>query len=75
MNALKILDNPFEKNFVSEWLRFLQVTPSTILAYEKSLKRLEKFFAEHKISLPTFENLLDFRDELIKNNSPATAPQ
>ena len=72
MEALTILENPFKKNIIDNWLSFLQVTPSTVHAYTKSIRQLDKFFTANGITLPTFENLLSFRDELIKNNSPAT---
>lgn len=72
MSELINVDNPFNNNMIEAWLRFLQVTPSTVKAYSKSIKQLNKFLDANGILFPTFENLLSFRDELIKKKSPAT---
>ena len=64
--------NPFNSEIINGWLRFLQVSPATVKAYAKALKNLNRFLSANNIMYPRFENLLDFREELISKNSPAT---
>ena len=66
--AVAANDRLFER-----WILFSQVNPKSAETYQKSIKILADYFAERKISLPTRDDFLNYREFLKKKYSVATA--
>jgi integrase/recombinase XerC len=52
--------------------RQLDAEPKTIATYSRALKQLKVYFAEHGITEPNRQNIMDFRDSLKVNHKPTT---
>ena len=62
-----------DENLFEKWILFAQVKEQSAKNYLQGLKKLEKYFAENKISNPTREDFLNYREYLKDNFSVATA--
>ena len=63
----KITDNVFES-----WTSFLDVKPSTIETYKKSIRQFSVFLSSNNILSPTREDILSYKKSLLKNRKPTT---
>ena len=63
----KITDNVFES-----WTSFLDVKPSTIETYKKSIRQFSAFLSSNNISSPKREDILNYKKSLLKNRKPTT---
>lgn len=63
----KITDNVFES-----WTSFLDVKPSTIETYKKSIRQFSAFLSSNNISSPKREDILNYKKSLIENRKPTT---
>ena len=59
-------------SLVDRWLNFIDVSPKSKEAYTKSIKQLFKYFMENNITQPTRDDIIAFRDELMKTRKPST---
>lgn len=62
----------FGNDFVDKWLKFAAVSDKSIETYKGAIKQLFLYFAEKNISVPTREDLENFRDMLIDSGKAAS---
>ena len=55
-----------------DWLKFVDVQPTTFATYGRALKNFTKWLAENSISEVTREVVISYRDELLENLAPTT---
>lgn len=66
------VNNVMSMLVVDRWLNFIDVSPKSKEAYTKSIKQLFKYFAENNITQPTRDDIIAFRNELMKTRKPST---
>ena len=62
-----------DERLFEKWILFAQVKETSAKNYLQGIKRLEKYFSENRITNPTREDFLNYRDFLKENFSVATA--
>lgn len=61
-----------DNQLVNKWLKFAAVSEKSIATYKGCLKQLFIYFNENNISVPTREDLENFRDSLIDGGKSAS---
>lgn len=59
-------------NLIERWLKFAGVSKVSISTYNYSLRQLFAYFAENNISVPTRENLIEWRDNMIDSGKASS---
>lgn len=77
MNALINTNNniqvgTFKSDLIHDYISFLDVSPRTLEAYEKNLKRFLEWMYSQGITQPQRCNVIEYRDYLLKDKAPAT---
>lgn len=70
-NAIKI-SGLLGKNLVARWLKFAGVGSESVKTYSKCIKQLTGYFAANNISIPSRDDLENFRDSLIDSGKSAS---
>ena len=60
-------------SLAARWIKFAQVSASSVQAYEKGIKRLAEYFCAANITAPTRADLISYRDYLGSKYQPTTA--
>lgn len=60
-------------DLASKWLQFAQVSPSSVVSYQKGIKRLKEYFDANNIATPTRADLVAYREYLGGKYQPTTA--
>jgi integrase/recombinase XerC len=71
-NAPTIINNNFEALRAS-WLKYIDVRPTTARNYDNAIKYFIEWTAREEITTPTREDVVRYRDELLKEKSAGTA--
>ena len=66
------LDTKINDNVFKSWTSFLDVKPSTIETYKKSIRQFSSFLRSNDISSPTREDILNYKKKLLDNRKPTT---
>lgn len=61
-----------DDSIVNRWLKFAAVSEKSISTYSNCLKQLFIYFAENNISVPTREDIINWRDMLIDSGKSAS---
>ena len=70
MNAIvTVRDNAIERRqfgayLLNDFFAFLDVSPKTSATYQRALRQLFKYFTEHDIHTPCYDDILNFKKEL-----------
>ena len=59
--------------FVREWISFCDVKPDTLTNYNKAVKKLIIYLQEQGIAQPERQDIINFREYLLKTCKPSTA--
>ena len=75
MNELKeIKENQINlKEYAYKFLDYIDVSENTIMTYRVGLKNFFEYLKESRITIPTREDIIEYRDYLINNLKPTTA--
>ena len=65
-------DNISIQNYVDRFLSYIDVSDNTVSTYKVGLKSFCAYLKENSISIPTREDIINFRDTLKKNLKPTT---
>lgn len=63
----------FDFSLAARWIQFAQVSPASVIAYTKGIRRLQEYFTSNGITTPTRENMIGYREYLGKNYAATTA--
>lgn len=72
MQQQKTTEIVFNNQLVNRWLKFAAVSEKSIATYSNNLKQLFLYFSEKNISVPTREDLENYRDMLIDSGKAAS---
>ena len=81
MNDLISTDNKIAKstldlgNLSERWIRYLDVEPISVVAYNKAINQFVRFMAEAGVSKPTREDILIYKDYLVGSEHKPTTIQ
>lgn len=75
MNELKeIKENQINlKEYAYKFLDYIDVSENTIMTYKVGLKNFFEYLKESRITMPTREDVIEYRNYLINNLKPTTA--
>lgn len=75
MNELKeIKENQINlKEYAYKFLDYIDVSENTVMTYKVGLKNFFEYLKESRITMPTREDIIEYRDYLINNLKPTTA--
>ena len=65
-------NNLMNKKIVARFLEYIDVSGNTSRAYEVGLKQFAEYINEKDINMPTRENIIEYREYLMKNYKPKT---
>lgn len=60
------------ENYFDDFIKFLDAKPKTVATYKRALKQFFKYLFDNKITQPTRQNIIDFREELKLRCKPTT---
>ena len=72
INSLSTINSKITNNVFENWTNFLDVKPSTIETYKKSIRQFSAFLRSNNISSPKREDILNYKKSLINNRKPTT---
>jgi integrase/recombinase XerD len=78
MNELAIANNKsianktFSGELFSRWINYLDAKPKTIETYNRAIKQFFLYLQAHRISQPTREDIINYRDSLKGSHKPTT---
>lgn len=59
-------------DLAQRWINFVDVRPKSKSTYDTAIKQLFKYFAENNITQPARQDIINFRDEMLKTRKPTT---
>ena len=62
----------FSQDLISEWISFCDVAQTTQKSYNKAVKSFFSYLKQKNITCPTRNDIINFRDTLLTNHTPAT---
>ena len=72
VSSLNTINSKLNNSAFDSWTSFLDVKPSTIETYKKSIRQFSDFLRSNNISSPTREDILNYKKSLLENRKPAT---
>lgn len=72
VSILSTINSQITDNVFESWTSFLDVKPSTIETYKKSIRQFSAFLSSNNISSPKREDILNYKKSLIENRKPTT---
>lgn len=67
-----VLPQGLTENLYNDFIAFLDAKPKTIATYTRALRQFFVYIKNNRVSHPTRETILAFREELISKNKPTT---
>lgn len=72
VSILSTINSQITDSVFESWTSFLDVKPSTIETYKKSIRQFSVFLGSNNILSPTREDILSYKKSLIENRKPTT---
>ncbi len=73
IDSSKFITINSNQDLINKWLKFSDISDNSKEAYIKGVCKFVSYIKDKGLNIPTREDIIDFKDEIMKSNSNATA--